>query len=213
MLTDTPALPGKIFPLTVLTPVRRAARWVLRLILVVFQIASLQDVRNLQFIHFARWVRMRRETLPHLDASQPIERYSGGFLLFSSNYNGPWDAYIDAFSRVSPIRRGIRALWFAGQGFPGAQRLRTFKRYIRYHEQPLDAYYVAYPHASVRDIAAALRVQRRLFRFGLEVANVDPPQFHARYLKMLNEVANDLRFQLDTSRIPRFRDVQPDLTV
>jgi len=59
-----------------------------------------KDLRNLSFIHFARWVIIPRASFPRLFAKQPEESLRYDYLLFFSNFNGTWNQYIDAFSAV-----------------------------------------------------------------------------------------------------------------
>ncbi len=97
-------------------------------------------------VHFARWV-----VLPD-DAD-------GGWLLFASNYDGSWDAYIEDFA--ARAAESFDALYSNCQGWPagGATDIDAFKAYIRAHELAPDVYYRAYPRATVRDVKSALRLK------------------------------------------------------
>ncbi len=85
-------------------------------------------IRDLSFIHFARWMVIRR--VP--DVGQPHERLRHPLLLFESNYNGTFDQYIDAFSQI--LTKGMTAIWGTSYGFPGPRPVAPFKRYIRANE-------------------------------------------------------------------------------
>ncbi len=109
------------------------------------------DIHTLSFIHFARWGLIRR--LP--DFGQPRERLRHPLFMFESNYNGSFEAYIDAFAQV--LGKGMSAFWGSSYGFPGPLPVRPFKEYIRANEFVTAHYYSAYPTASVdswRDEAA-----------------------------------------------------------
>jgi hypothetical protein len=182
--------PGKSYPMTVITPVRPRWRWLQRLVASVFKRLSLDVVHQLAFIHFARWITIRHDALPRLTAAQPAERLSDDLYLFTTNFNGPWDQYIDAFGRIEGVRGGLDWLWWTSRGFPGAWPMRPFKRYIRYFQYPIDLYYNAYPGASVRDIAAAIALDSRLTSFLAETAQPLPDaEFRRRYASFLDEVA------------------------
>lgn len=181
---------GKANPMTVITPVRPRWRWLASAILAVFRHLSLDVVRQLAFIHFARWIVVRRNALPRLDPAQPAENLKDDLFLFSTNFNGPWDQYIDAFGMVSGVRGGLDWLWWTSIGFPGAWPMRPFKRYIRYFEYPLDLYYNAYPGASVRDIDTALKLEAVLD--GFLAATVEPlsdAEFSKRHAAFLDQAA------------------------
>ena len=59
--------------------------------------STLEEAPALSFIHYARWVVIRR--FP--DGGRG-ERLGHTYLFFESNFNGTWDQYIDAFSEVVP---------------------------------------------------------------------------------------------------------------
>lgn len=181
---------GKATPMTVITPVRPRWRPLVWAILAVFRHLKLAVVKQLAFIHFARWLLVKRGGLPHLAPEQPVERLDDDWFVFTTNFNGPWDQYIDAFGMVGGVRGGLDWLWWTSRGFPGAWPMRPFKRYIRYFEYPLDLYYNAYPGASVRDIACALALAPRLDAFlAANPAGEDDAAFARRWRAFLDEVA------------------------
>lgn len=179
---------GKSYAMTVITPVRPRWRWLQWLVATVFKRLSLGVVHQLGFIHFARWITVRRDRLPRLTAAQPPERLADDLYLFTTNFNGPWDQYIDAFGMVREVRGGLNWLWWTSRGFPGAWPMRPFKRYIRYFQYPVDLYYNAYPGASVRDIAAAQALEAPLAAFLADTAQPLPDaEFRRRYLAFLDQ--------------------------
>lgn len=181
---------GKSNPMTVITPMHVRWRWFQRLVIAVFRRLSLDVVRRLAFIHFARWIVVRRDRLPRLSDQQPKERLDHDLYLFSTNFNGPWDQYIDAFGMVIGVTKGLDWLWWSSTGFPGAWPIKPFKRYIRYFEYPLDLYYNAYPGASVRDIDAAFELERKYAAFAaLDAAAMTPEAFERRWHAFMNDVA------------------------
>jgi hypothetical protein len=181
---------GKATPMTVITPVRPRWRPVAWLVLAVFRHLKLDVVRQLAFIHFARWLVVRRDRLPHLSPEQPVEQLDDDWFIFSTNFNGPWDQYIDAFGMVAGVRGGLDWLWSTSRGFPGAWPMRPFKRYIRYFEYPLDLYYNAYPGASVRDIACALELSPKFDAFlAAAPTGEDAAAFARRWRAFLDDVA------------------------
>src|SRR5215472_5542349 len=87
-------------PITNIAPTRRGMSWLAWAFLIIMRrISKLTMARELQFIHFARWQRVRSKKLPRLSAAQPEEDFTNDFFLFSTNYNGAWDQYIDTFAR------------------------------------------------------------------------------------------------------------------
>jgi hypothetical protein len=97
-------------------------------------------------VHFARWV-----VLP--------DGGDGGQLLFASNFDGPWDDYIQDFAAQSAD--SFDAIYSNCEGWPehGARDIDAFKAYIRKHELRADVYYRAYPQATVQQVKSALRLR------------------------------------------------------
>ena len=140
-------------PLTALTPITPGRRAALQQVLAAVQqrIASggptpLDDIGT---VHFARWV-----VLPDGD--------DGGHLLFASNFDGPWDDYIEDFAARSA--ESFDAIYSNCVGWPerGSRDIDAFKAFIRKHEVRADVYYRAYPRATVKQVRAALKVRAAL---------------------------------------------------
>ena len=103
---------------------------ILRLIFFLFgAFSNKKDLKQLSFIHFARWVIVKRGQFPFLGGSQQPEELHYDYLLFCSNFNGTWNQYIDAFS--SGIPTGLNVLWFWSTKYPGAVPITPFKEYSR----------------------------------------------------------------------------------
>jgi hypothetical protein len=88
--------------------------------------APFQDLENLQFIHFARWTIVKPGDLH--------ETLRDHYLLFSTNFNGDWHQYLDAFSFT--LRHGLDWIWYTSRGYPGAWPVTPFKEYARRHMLP-----------------------------------------------------------------------------
>ncbi len=181
---------GKAFPMTVITPVPRGwKRLGAKLVLFIFKHLPLTIVTQLAFIHFARWILVPGDGLPRLDPEQPKEDWPYDLYIFTTNFNGSWDQYIDAFGRIKSVSKGLNMLWYTSAGFPGPWPMRLFKRYIRYFEWPLDLYYNAYPGATVRDIETAVQLDGKLEAFLKNpVDEMSDEEFGRQYRAFLNEV-------------------------
>jgi cytochrome P450 len=100
-------------------------------------------------IHFARWVLID----------------NGTRLLFTSNFDGTLDSYLDDF--IDKASEGLDAIWSNCQGYPagGAKDVEAFKKYV--HETAFDntLVYTAYPDATVKEIKQALRTRQKFEAF------------------------------------------------
>lgn len=167
MVLDPQHLPnvGKAMPMTVITALNPWLAPFVRPILCYIGRGALKEVAALEFIHFAHWSVVRRAHFERPAAELPTDRVTRPYFLFVTNFNGPWDQYIDAFTLVAKVRRGINFIWGTSASFPWAEPVRRFKRYIRYHQYTVGAYYNAYPDATVRDITDAVQLHENVRRF------------------------------------------------
>jgi hypothetical protein len=187
---------GRARAMTVLSPVRRWYRphWPpggVLLLNAVFKVARMfpgrtSTIRELSFIHFARWIVIRR--LP--DHGQPRDRLRHPLLMFESNYNGTFEQYIDAFSSI--LTGGMTAIWGTSYGFPGPVPVAPFKTYIRANEFVADHYYSAYPTATATMIESALALKEPLQAFTVRASTVSPETFAEEYRKLLTEMQDHL---------------------
>ncbi len=165
--------------LTLFTPIRR--RWTLFL-RVGFRVAGRlpfmrRHILQFNFIKFVRWT-----IVPGLDGERLHHRY----LLFESNFDGPWQHYIDAFAYVIP--RDIRVTWGRGPGFPGPPPAEPLKAWIARNSMEGGTYYCAHPDATTRMIASALAVRERFEPLIADAERLDPEAFKAAYEQFLTDV-------------------------
>jgi hypothetical protein len=148
------------------------------------------DLKNLSFIHFARWVVVGKHQFPRLSDKQPREDLRYDYLLFFSNFNGTWNQYIDAFSAV--LSRGLNLIWLWSEKYPGSRPVTDFKRYISLVQFDTDYYYNVCPRAATNDVKAALRVQDAVDQFALSSQSLSPEEFEKAWLQLLLQVQPDL---------------------
>ena len=147
---------------------------------------------GLTFIHFGRWAIVKRAQWP--DYGQGRQKLQNDYLLFSSNFNGTWDQYLDSFSDGNPT--GVDLAWISSTKFPHSIPSTPFKDYIRVNQVDTDYYYNATPGAAVRDIKAALRVRRRaILPLAQQHDSLTPEEFQKAYVAALCSVQNDLGYQ------------------
>lgn len=99
-------------------------------------------------IHFARWVIL------------PDDR-----VLFFSNYDGSWEAYLGDFVDHAAI--GLSAVWSNTKWFPksyalvlkGAAQESNFKQWTRTFQVENQIWYSAYPHLTVQNILDNARIR------------------------------------------------------
>src|SRR5579872_496308 len=182
----------KTYAMNAITPMKWWKTWIVRLFfLYLGEVTSAQsDLKQLSFIHFARWVIVKRNQFPHITPEQPKESMRYDYLLFFSNFNGTWNEYIDAFSAV--LSDGLNIIWRWSEKFPGSVPVTPFKQYIARCQFDTDYYYTAYPYATTNDVKAAHRVKAALNQLEKETAGKSPEEFAQAYLKFLVAVQCDI---------------------
>jgi hypothetical protein len=184
---------GKAYVMNALSPIRPWLTWVERLNYMAGRAipATLGPLLGLSFIHFARWAIIKRDQWP--DLGQGKQKLRNDYLLFTSNFNGTWDQYLDAFSDGNPT--GVDLAWLTSTKFPHSIPSTPFKDYIRVNQIDTDYYYNATPGAAQRDIKSALRVRRAILDLAEKHANLPPADFQKAYVAALCSVQNDLGYQ------------------
>lgn len=183
---------GKAYAMNAITPMEWWVTLTLKLLFFVFgKLKSRQvDLKNLSFIHFARWVIVKRKQFPWLGGEQQREHLHYDYMIFFSNFNGTWNQYIDAFSSV--LSTGLNLIWGWTEKFPGAVPVTAFKRHIALVQFDTDHYYNAYPYAATNDVKAAHRIQAALMSFAKASQGLTPQDFEKAYLEFLVRVQGDL---------------------
>lgn len=184
--TDQRNVEGRAQAMTVMTPIKRFWTWKVRLaFLLVGWIPALSEpLRVLSFIHYARWNIV--DEIPFNGGTQKRERLHYKYLLFTTNFNGTWEQYIDAFSRYCPDKMDL--IWGTSFGHPGAAHTKKFKEYIRFNEFPASHYYSAYPSFPTTVINQSLSLEEKFQAFQARTATLGPEEFQAEYLAFLTDI-------------------------
>ncbi|GAA2697663.1 hypothetical protein [Nonomuraea recticatena] len=96
-------------------------------------------------LHDARWVLFDDDTR----------------LMFATNFDGDWDAYIDDFASLIP--ESFDAVMQHAEDYPGIHDP-NIKDYVAAHQVTAASYLRAIPDATVKDLKKALRVQEAFQR-------------------------------------------------
>jgi hypothetical protein len=170
---------GRMTGLTLFTPVRtqwspvaKSAFWLGRYIPM-----AQKHILQFNFIHYVRWTHVHQ-----LPDGQKLKR---AHLFFESNFDGPWQHYIDAFAYCIP--KDIRFVWGRGVNFPAPPPAEPLKAWIAANSMEGGTYYCAYPEASTRMCKSALTVKAGLDRLRADAKAMSPEQFKAAYEKFLTE--------------------------
>jgi hypothetical protein len=162
--------------LTLFTPIRRQWLPVLVVGLFLARYVSLipRHILQFNFIKFVRWTIVR---------DLPGEQLNYRYLFFESNFDGPWQHYIDAFAYVIPL--DIRLTWGRGINFPHPPPAEPLKAWIARNSMEGGTYYCAYPEASTRMVRSALEVREHVGALARDAELLGPEEFEAAYERFL----------------------------
>jgi hypothetical protein len=182
--------PERITPITIISPVRRWWAWWLRLTWPLARRNPLitRPLVRLGFINFAHWSLFDR--VPAGGRRRDARRLPQPYILFQSNFNGPADLYIDAFSLV--VRGRLWLLWGRSYGYPGARPMERFRHFIFDKAVPTGHYWSAYPDGSSRMVVSALALRDAMNDFARDAAALPPAEFAAAYRRFLVDVQEHL---------------------
>ncbi len=174
---------GSMTALTLFTPVRPAWTPFLRTLMWLGNWVPVvrRQILQFSFIHFVRWAFVRE--LPYHGPPQQRDRLTYAYLFFESNFDGPWQHYIDAFAYC--IGKGIRTIWGRGFAFPAPPPAEPLKAWIAMNSMEGGTYYCAYPEASTRMVVGALAVREGLAELVAQSEALGPEEFKAAYDRFL----------------------------
>jgi hypothetical protein len=181
--TQAPPKPGntigRLTGLTLFSPVR--SQWLpvakAGFFLGKFIPLAQQHILQFDFIHYVRWTHVRQ-----LPDGQKLKR---AHLFFESNFDGPWQHYIDAFAYVIP--KDIRFVWGRGINFPGPPPAEPLKAWIAENSMEGGTYYSAYTWASTRMCKSALEISKGMEALVKASERMSPEEFKAAYEQFLTE--------------------------
>lgn len=113
-----------------------------------------EAIRKMSTIHYARWFIVDENSLPGLD---------GPHLVFTSNYDGELDGYLEDFATVD--EGPLNLIFGHCIGWPGARPFEGFLGYVKEHEYPALIFYGNYPLATVGEVRRALDWKNKTQQF------------------------------------------------
>ncbi len=120
--------------------------------------------------HFARWVILRDFVS---DPAQRKEDHLGGpYLIFTSNFDGPLDPYLDEL--CVKLAAEAREIWGRCIGCPPDATGPQLKAYLLHNKVDTGFFVAAYPNATVAQVKAALAAREQLVAFAVRAEGVGP---------------------------------------
>jgi hypothetical protein len=120
--------------------------------------------------HFARWVVI--PDVVYEGHGQRRDHLSAPRLLFTSNFDGSLDAYLERLGAHTD------AIWRHCRGYPGTD---GFAAWMRAHQLRSALFFAAYGEQTVSEVHANLELRARLIDFALNAQGLPPDELQARF--------------------------------
>ncbi|MEN8237668.1 MAG: hypothetical protein ABFR53_00565 [Actinomycetota bacterium] len=155
----------------------------------------------LNFIHFGRWILAQKHPvrawrspgLPRFDG-QPAERPDHGFMVFTSNFDDEWPAYVDTFMEASLDDLGV--FWDKTPGWtePSKAGFEGFFEFVDDHAIDHTHYYAAFPRLATADIKAALAVDRHVRSFAIDTSGMSGAAWNRAFDLLVSKLQHSVGY-------------------
>ena len=169
---------GQAYALTVLTPIREGHEEQLAAHLDGLGDGDASPLARVPGTHIARWV-----VVPDVKYQGAGQRHrdhlSTGRLLFSSNFDGDLDDYLEG------LRTGMAeeadAIWGHCRDYPGHGNAGAFRAYMRAYQLEAALFFAAYGEQTVAEVQANVARRRRLIEFALDAQGLSAAELKTRF--------------------------------
>jgi hypothetical protein len=172
---------GQAYALTVLTPIEDGRESNLARYLGGLGTAAASPLTGVAGTHFARWVVIGDVVFE--GPGQKRDHLRAARLLFTSNFDGPLEPYLDA------LRTGLGTvaddIWGHCTGYPGTSDARAFAAYLRGHQIESSLFFAAYGERTVQEVTHSLALRRRVIAFAMRAQGLSATELQAAFTQEL----------------------------
>ncbi len=168
---------GQAYGLTVLTPVLDDRGAALAAHLDTFGSVEASPLSRLAATHFARWVII--EDVVYQGGRQRRDALKASRLLFTTNFDGPLDAYLEAMR--TDLADDADAVWGHCAGYPGRADPAAFAAYFRNHQVESALFFGAYGDQTVAQVREDLARRTKLIEFAMAAQGLPPAELQTRF--------------------------------
>jgi hypothetical protein len=168
---------GQAYALTVLTPILADEVSALAAHLDTFGSEDASPLARLAATHFARWVII--EDVVYQGGRQRRDNLKASRLLFTTNFDGPLDAYLEAMR--TDLGDDTDAVWGHCAGYPGRADAAAFAAYFRDHQAECALFFGAYGDRTVAQVRDDLARRTRLIEFAMAAQGLPAAELQARF--------------------------------
>lgn len=169
---------GQAYALTVLTPILDGHAAELTSQLEALPEGPASPLARVPGTHLGRWVviddvKFQGHGQRHRD------RLNASRLLFTSNFDGPLDAYLERLQ--TGLGEDADAVWGHCRGYPG--RGAGFAGWLKAHEIEAMLFFAAYGDRTLDQVRADVDKRARLIEFALEAQGLAADELKSRFLE------------------------------
>jgi hypothetical protein len=170
---------GQAYGLTVLAPIVEGRKAEVAARLDALGDGDASPLARVPGTHIARWVVINDVVFQ--DEGQRRRDRLPPRLLFSSNFDGDLDAYLEG------LRTGMAddadAIWSHCVGYPGHRDGPAFAAWMRAHQLEAALFFAAYGGQTVDQVHANVAQRRTLLDFALHAQGLAPADLKARFME------------------------------
>jgi hypothetical protein len=170
---------GQSYALTVLAPVLPGREGELKAHLDSLGNGAGSPLARVPRTHIARWVVM--DDVIFQGAGQRKRDRMGPRLLFSSNFDGGLDAYLEGLR--TGMAEDADAIWGHCQGYPGHGDGPAFAAWMRAHQLEAALFFAAYGGLTVDEVHANVERRRRLLELVIEGQSLSAAELKTRFME------------------------------
>ena len=131
--------------------------------------------------HMARFVIVEKFNCKKAYRQRHDETLACASLCFSSNLDGPIDAYLDVL--CDALAPEAQEIWGRCCGSPAKCEGQALKAYLRHNQVNSGFFYAAYPNATVDDVKRVLDQRDRLMAFATRNQGVPADQLQQAFVE------------------------------
>lgn len=184
---------GQAYGLTILSPIiddvdrtpSHAAA--IREVLSSFDSGGNSPLAKVTTTHLARFAVMDDVFFQGAPAHE--DHLKSKYLLFTSNFDGSLDDYLDLLAATIPDE--IDAIWSHCVGFPGAARGERFRDYMKKCQIDNGIFFGDYGESTVDEVMIALHTQRRFVDFMIANQGVSPSDLQNAFRGFMSGLTTD----------------------
>ena len=168
---------GQAYGLTVMTPILDDHSSALAAVLAALGPEDASPLARVPGTHFARWVIL--DDVVYQGGRQRRDALKAARLLFTSNFDGPLDGYLEALR--TELADDADAVWGHCAGYPGRADAPAFAAYFRNHQLESALFFAAYGDQTVGQVRANVAQRTQLIEVALAAQGLEPAELQARF--------------------------------